>query len=266
MDQISRLVCKDLNGDGKMDEKDQWGSWFNNINCADAFLQSSNIRMIKKDENGVPYYDMEQEKLATLVEKVYSFLYQNAGVKSYGDTATATQNDRETAMGMFANDQILFVPAWLSFANSYFRNMQSDYAIIPYPKYDEAQEKYLTRVQDGVSLFCIPTTCSKTEAVGACMEAMSAKSYMTVIPAYFEVAMKVKYARDDTSGKMLDIIRDGALLPFAQVYNESIGGPWNVMRELVGYNQSSNFASWFNKNEARLTRSLEKFIEKMETN
>ena len=114
--------------------------------------------------------------------------------------------------------------------------MTSDYGIIPYPKFDEAQEQYLTRIQDAVALVCVPITLfdEKTEAVGAALEALAAESYRNVTAVYFEVAMKVKYSRDDISSQMLDIVRGGAYLNFASIYNESIGNPWFVMRTLMG--------------------------------
>jgi hypothetical protein len=127
------------------------------------------------------------------------------------------------------------------------------------------QEHYYTRIQDGVSLFCIPVNCDKTEMVAAFMEAAASESYRNVSPAYFDVAMKLKYARDETAAKMLDIIRDGAYLNFASVYNESIGNPWFVMRELMTTG-SNNFASWFDRNESRISTAIERLADQIQSN
>ena len=50
-------------------------------------------------------------------------------------------------------------------------------------------------------------TCAKADTMGAVLEVLSRESAKNVVPAYYETALKVKYARDDQSSKMLDIIR-----------------------------------------------------------
>jgi hypothetical protein len=158
---------------------------------------------------------------------------------------------------MFTADRALFIPSPLSVASSSFKEMKSDYGIIPYPKFDEIQEDYLTRIQDAVALISIPITITpeKLDAAGAVLEALAAESYRSVTAVYFEVAMKVKYSRDDISSQMLDIVRGGAYLNFASIYNESIGNPWFVMRILMGA-KSKDFASWYAKNEPIILKQL----------
>jgi len=225
-------------------------------NRTDSFLQSSNIKMTYLDENGIPYLDMEYEKIANIVDKVYSLIFENEG--SYVGKDFWVYD-----IEIFKKNQILLSSGQLIIANQNLRDMEADYSIIPYPKYDEAQEQYYTRIQDGVSLFCVPVNCGSPEMVGAFMEAAASETYRNVSSAYFDVAMKIKYARDEYSAQMLDIIRDGAYLNFAGIYNESIGNPWFVMRELMSA-KSKNFASWYDKNAPRITQAIEKLIDKME--
>ena len=255
MNNLIKDVHSDLNGDGKMNAQDLYGAYMEEGNRFDGFLQASNIKMIKMNEDGMPYLDMEYEKLATLVDKVYNLIYKNDG-------SFTNQDPWNYSYDMFRNNQIYLAGGWLIIASE-LRDMESDYSIVPYPKFDEAQDKYYTRIQDGVSLFCIPINSDKSELAGAFMEAAAAESYKSVSPAYFDVAMKVKYARDETTSKMLDIIRDGAYLNFASIYNESIGGPWFVMRDLMS-TRSNKFASWYDKKESQISTALDKLIEQME--
>jgi hypothetical protein len=104
----------------------------------------------------------------------------------------------------------------------------------------------------------------KHEAVGAFMEAMSAESYRSVSPVYFDVAMKVKAARDESVSKMLDIIREGAYMNFASIYNQSIGNPWDVVREHMWDPPSNNFASWYERSEPRIVSAIERLVQRME--
>jgi len=163
---------------------------------------------------------------------------------------------------LFKNNQFLLMPERF-YAAVELRDMQADYGIIPYPKYDEAQDKYYSRIWDAMSLMCVPVNCEKTEAVGAFMEAMASESYRTVTPAYYEIALKGKYARDDVSSQMLDMVRDGAYLSFASIYNGSLGNPWDCMRDLMS-KKSKNFASWYEKNEPVIKKALNKIIDNLE--
>ncbi|GHU38636.1 hypothetical protein FACS1894105_12780 [Clostridia bacterium] len=254
MSELLRSVYKDINGNGKSDAEDLFGSAFNPWGTVDAFMQSSDIRMTKKDEEGMPYLDIEYERLSALIDKVYNLLFQNEGVYYDGDNSKAGE--------MFVNDQLLLKSSILIEATTDYREMETDFGILPYPKFDRAQEKYYTRIQDGLSLLCVPMNCDMPEAVGAFMEATASESYKSVTSVFFDTAMKVKYARDETSSKMLDIIREGEYVNFASVYNNSIGSPWWVMRDLM-YAKSNDFASWYDKNSPKIEAGIEKVVNKI---
>ena len=257
MAEIAKTISFDVNGDGVMDENDMYGGAFSATNQVDCFLQGSNIKMISKDSDGFPVLDVEYEKLTVLVEKVYSFMFENPGVICI----TGNENTNSSKLNnAFMGDRALLVAGPLDTASGTFKEMESDYGIIPYPKYDSYQEEYYTRIQDSVSLWCIPITNNDPNMAGAVMEAMAAESYRKLTPAYYEIAMKVKYSRDDISSHMLDIIRDGAYLNFASIYNESIGNPWFVMRLLID-GKNKDFASWIAKNEPTIQQKLDELVE-----
>ena len=90
------------------------------------------------------------------------------------------------------------------------RDMKDDFGFVPYPKFDEAQEGYNVRVGNCAGLSYIPVTNTRPELTGAVLEVMSAVSYNTVVPAYFDVALTVKIARDTESEQMIPIISDSA--------------------------------------------------------
>jgi len=260
MDEISKSISSDLNGDGIMDENDLYGAAYTTLNVVDGFLQSSNIKMTKNDDRGMPYLDMEYEKIDDLINKIYRLLYENPG--AYTLQGDNFENLVCKQFDMFKNNQVLLLPQVLlpNFIGQ-LRDMEADYGIIPYPKFDEAQEKYLCRIWDIVSLMCIPVNCDVPEAVGAFMEAMGSESYRKLTPVYYETALKIKYSRDEVSSQMIDIIREGAYLNFASIYNESIDNPWFCMRDLMT-NKRNNFASWYERNEPRIAKKINTVVEK----
>lgn len=60
--------------------------------------------------------------------------------------------------------------------------------------------------------------------IGAVCETMAFRSYKTVISAYCETALKVKYSRDDQTAQMLDLINASATTNFGYVCFASIAG------------------------------------------
>ena len=62
--------------------------------------------------------------------------------------------------------------------------------ILPYPKYNEAQDNYYTVVFDNHSVFCVPKTVKDPERSGLIMEAMGYESMRIVTPAYYEIMLR----------------------------------------------------------------------------
>ena len=260
MGELAKNVQRDLNGDGIMDENDQFGLVWLVFNYNDALPNAADVRIIIAGDDGMPVINPNTERLAGLVDKTYDLLYNTPGVLPLVEWT----QENVTDVAMFNNSQALMVPGYINFAYTFYRETEFDYSVLPYPKYDEAQEKYLTHVQNGMSLLCVPVNSTKKEAIGAFMEAAASESYINVSPVYFETAMKVKYARDEVSTKMLDIIRGGINLNFVSIYNPAIGSPLFIIRSLVGEQKSNNFASWWERNEPRILRDLASLLERME--
>ena len=92
---------------------------------------------------------------------------------------------------------------------------------------------------------CIPITISKErlDVIGAVIEEVSYGAYVRVTPAYFDVALKGKYSRDNASSQMLDMIYSNVTTDFGYAYNinlKDIG----MLRPLIK-NKTSDFASWY---------------------
>ena len=49
-------------------------------------------------------------------------------------------------------------------------------------------------------------TNTKLDMTGASLEALNCESANYVVPAYYEIALKTKYSRDEESAAMLDLI------------------------------------------------------------
>lgn len=88
---------------------------------------------------------------------------------------------------------------------SQLRDMKDAYGILPYPKADENQKEYVSSARNTHNAFSMPITCEDPDMAGAVLEALSSSNHDTVLPAYFETALKKKYARcPDDSARMYE--------------------------------------------------------------
>lgn len=248
--ELSQKVCKDLDGDGKYDDKDQLGFRIYDQNHISGFIASTELDMCKTDANGDWKFDMSTERNASIVEKLHRLIYESDG--SFMNHVSDCKK--------FANDEVLFITAQFDDAAVQLREMKSDYGILPYPKFGTEQEKYYSNARTTHNSFSMPMTCGDPEMAGAVMEAIAAKNYKTVTPAYFELALKTKFASDEETAKMYDIIRGGMRLDFGFIFSNIMANPVtsvfiNSVKGQGGF--ASNLAS-FNE---QIIQSLETYME-----
>ncbi len=134
--------------------------------------------------------------------------------------------------------------------------MESDYAILPAPKYDEAQEEYSTMVHDSARVLAVPVTSSKLEATGAFLEAFAAESYRTVTDVYFNTILKEKLARDQYVAEVLDIILEGVYFDFAVLHSYALESIGQIFRDPNG-----TFASRYQSKENSYLTKLDELVE-----
>jgi hypothetical protein len=170
----------------------------------------------------------------------------------------ADTNIRDT----LAQDKALLASCVLSNVVSNLADMEHDYGVLPYPMYDENQQSYGTRVQDALSLWCVPIDVKDASMSFAVMEALAAESWRRTTPAYFDLALKSRYSRDPETSAMMDLIKDSVLINFESLYNESIGNPWFVLRTLMPQKKDS-FSSYWAGNRKVINKTMEKAMDKI---
>jgi len=132
--------------------------------------------------------------------------------------------------------------------------------VLPFPKYNEAQEDYRTTARATYSSFCIPVTAKDPDMSAAVLECFASESYRKVSPAYFENALKIKYTRDDESAMMFDLIKSSVTFSFATSFTTSIGDPQNTWKgQLAASNENwmSYMATWIPASQEKLDSALE---------
>ncbi len=261
MVEMTKGVFTDLNGDVYPDPGDSFGYVSDIPNTTDALSSQFDVPMVVKDENGEIVLGVDQAKMVNILEKFMEF--KTLDDTHFVSTTSSDPMDSNPADKIFEEGRALFYPAELDRAQD-FRGMETDFGIVPYPKWDENQAGYYTHSQDGYSVAVVPIDATNIEKSGAVLDVMSALSYEKVIPAYYDMALKDKYARDDASGEMLDIIREGFRVDFGYFYGPAIGCA-NVFRVLIGQD-NTNFVSFYAVNSKSYERNLKKMLDTYESN
>jgi len=214
-------VYTDLNGSSEVDVDDLFGLW---PNSPVLLYYASDANLIHFDDSGMPYLNDNYERATLLVDKMLKLYNSKGNLFAHTKNPTFTTAD---IMNRFVSDKLLFT-YWLKVAgyeNATLRDFDG-IGIAPYPMLDETQDSYKTIVHDTVEIGAMPITVSleKASAVSAYVQAMTLYSSEYLMPAYYETALKVKYAQDDYSSQILDIVTDSINSPFEFAFNSNLGG------------------------------------------
>lgn len=251
---ILKDTNRDLDGDGKFTEDNDFygfSSWY--LDSPYSFYYGAGGTITRKDENNVPYIDMQLEFNAAVYEKIYKIV---RGTNSNYHTDSGNYYNAYTT---FTNGRVLIVECSLShFKDDAFRNMEEDYGVLPMPMFDENQEHYYSFVNGCVDMLCVPISVADTDRTGIIIEGIASASYSYIYDALFEVTAKAKSARDEDSTKMMDLIMEYRAFDFAyaHLYSQSIT---QFVRDLL-VADSTDVASTFSKNEKLITKVMDKLV------
>lgn len=202
MREMMETVLLDVNGNGERDADDVYGYLAAPKMVLPAFWIGANEKSLETDpETGLPTLALDDERFNDVFNKVYEMTYDNGAryekITTDFDVPTECRN-------MFMNDKSLFLDCSFFWVGT-LREMENDYGFIPYPKYDENQTDYCVRVSYYMPPV-IPVTSVNMALTGAVLEETNYQAMKNIKPAYYEITLKGKYARDPESVKMLDLI------------------------------------------------------------
>ena len=210
MDDIKKGT-RDLDGDDAITAgTDQFGYWGWVWEQVPALFMGLGGDLVTKDKDNMPVLAVDTEKNIAIVDKMNEIFAMDGA--AYERTTYGTFDKA------FKSGLLMFDHNSLADMTNNCRDMEDDFGFIPYPKLDESQEGYNARIGNCAGLSYIPTTNTRGELTGAVLEVMSAVSYNTVVPAFFDVALTLKVSRDTESEQMIPIINESA-----SFYDEAAG-------------------------------------------
>lgn len=222
MTEYATKVRYDENGNGAMDvATDIWGA-LSEKSVTLAFVAGGGNHIITKDKDDYPQIACNSEEYLNMLEKVlvlsndFETTMFAESLSGYGDVWV------EALDVAFNESRALFYAAWLNRA-TLFRSMETDFGILPYPKYDADQDDYYSFV----SLYCansisVPITVTDIDFVSTAIETLSWESMYnstSLDEAYYTKTLEFKGARDEQSQKMLDIIFENTVFDLGYMFD-----------------------------------------------
>lgn len=257
-----KLVSADADGNDTMNELDTYGllTW-NDV--LQASLSGSRVRIAQTNVDGEIEMSLYSEKSADLIDRLTEAFNDGNTVYNY-TTRNTTQTqpsatyDRERD-NMFNEDRALF---YATVCNTIPRHRDSqtlDFGILPYPKYDEAQETYGSYVGASYSgMICVEATIEDKAYVGTVLESLAYEGMSETTPVYYDYLLKGQFIRDEESSEMLDIIFNQRCFDLGIYYKIPSESPYTSnLTQMIARRETGTFASRYDaaltaaKNEIR---------------
>ena len=258
---LTEEMTVDTNGDGTQEEGDQYGytvigAWGPMI----PVLMGFDVQFIDKSDGSVTYC-FNNERSVKILEKLNELYWGD------GTLPKTKKGDAEDLRQKFANAETVFVGYLRLCDLEVMRDIDFGVGLAPYPKLDMDQSDYVSSMHDTSEIGAILTTTPVDQLpfVFTCLEVFGRETAKTVIPAYYEDALKVKYVGGAEDAAMIDLIHDSITSPFAVAYNGVLGDFLLAKCFLTPLGaKQTDFASAYAKNEAAGQKTLDKVLTEFE--
>ena len=246
-----------LNGDAgwKYDQLGNADYGFSTWYCGiSGMLFGTGVSYIERDADGAPRLSIENDRFMTACSKIAGITAEEGVFIHLNDAAANYETE-------FGRGRLLMTIAQIK-ASTNLRSSEVSFGFLPMPKLDEEQTNYYSNAMDNYSVLSVPKTVKPedTEFVGTITEALTRENHYSVISAYYDVALGAKYARDEQSVAMLDIIMSGRQYDMSILHASSLERLPYLFRDLIAA-KKTDVASKYASIESAVKAGLDDLTE-----
>lgn len=185
------------------------------VNPMRAMLTSCGCEIIQRvDDGSITFAEAPSEKHIDAYTKL-----SNAFAEGNYNAKLSGNGQYDESLQIMADDRVLFLPTYLNYISTeIMRTMESDFGILPYPKYDEAQENYISQIGTGATMTCFPQNIANPELSAQIANYMGYLGTETLVSTYFETYLQERLSRSPEMQEMLTLIRETATANLTTVY------------------------------------------------
>ena len=245
MQSLSKDMYQDLDNDGKKSKGDFFGTTVGSYHI-DALYTGSGLRLVEQGEGDqllVVSQDFFSEKAIALCDNLGAWLATNDVYDSTDTTA------------FVAGNCIFDINRCRTAAS--LQDVSWSYGVLPVPKYDEAQENYISVMGNPFTLYAVYANTKDANRAAAVLECWAAEAYRTTTPAQFETTMKLKYSESDVEAEMFDIIRSTVCFDMGRMFNNDLAAITDIF-----FGAADNGNSWASISKG-YAKTLPKLMDKI---
>jgi len=220
--EMVKAVGADDNQDGVYDKNDTFGLFSARDNNL-AMLAGAGEQICVINDEGKLELSLYSERTVNLYDQYVALVDDDTHVfnwqYNYLTNKRGNQASSEERISMFNSNRCLFYFHMLLYVDE-MRDIETDFGIIPFPKFEETQEEYGHYVSAWHSQFlCVPETPADLSRTGMVLELLAYQGKELLTPAYYEKTLVGQYTRDEESVEMLDLIFATRVFDIGTYYN-----------------------------------------------
>ena len=242
MKKMAGSAARDINGNSEIDKEDIFG-FASEIDTVFYTLFSAGERYSDRDAKGDLQVTLNSEETVSIVEKIVPLIRDKNTTMYNGDwEAGYSSVFSELFMPKLMENELLFYSNQLLVTLN-LRAMESDFGIVPMPKYDEAQKEYYSIANTWFSdHIVVPATNSVLVLVGHLLDAMGYYGQQYITSAFIDESIINKGIRDEDSLNMIHLIHENQIFDVGLLFNW--GGMTGMMQRFVTTNSTDFASAW----------------------
>lgn len=217
----------------------------------DSLFYGAGFRFVEHDSDNklVMSEELSGERLETWFQTCRSFLFDN------NDVAILAVNG---ANG-FTSGNVLFHCGSIADVQNYLQDVNFDFAVLPFPLYDENQEDYYTITSYWVSMYSIPTNAPDPTKSAAVLECLSSYGYRYLTPVIYQEAFQYRYLDTLENARMFDLLHNTLVFDPGRLFADQLNC-FGAFRQAARENGSTSWSSYYAGNKVGWSKSLQKII------
>ena len=253
-------ISRDTNNDGSWDRSDFYAIAGDQIVSIVAFKNAFDLDSITLESENTYSFNVNTPKMLTALQKVNALYNENNRLCKFN---LWPEVERDYLIHkFFMENHSVFMLGRVS-EGEIIKDMDSLYGIIPYPKFNEAQEGYYTYTDPWGHVLAIPNYNDDLAMTGAIVEALQAEYSKKVVPEFYNNVMHNRIGQSIEDQEMLEIIANNITYDFGVVYDGDGKGFFGMLADLVNKN-STDIASYYAEKEPVATKHFDELFATIE--
>lgn len=251
------------NGDGTWNELDTYG-FINTWEYGNTFFIGSDLRYINNtNEDGeitLFLNDKAQMEKALNVLELSQAIYHN-------NNASYMSPPGQEGLGQtaFKENRGLFYGEVVNHLTPLTQEMETEFGILPVPKYDKNQEFYRTWTHASGSTFSVTSAVKddQRDVMGQLLEAYAILSHQHLKPAYYDIMLTSRNVHDAESAEMMDLMFANRVYEMSFYFTANFGF-FELFKSATNDN-SDKFSSQYSSQAKGFKNKVARILKKLES-